>query len=151
MSIASIPRVVGIIGVFLLAVGIIATGYLATGGVGAYLASSSAGAVMGIGASFVSLLSDYVLRKYFRKKLLLALTLKNVGVSLGLVLIPSITNLLLQEVKLKSGLQLMTIVLIPTALGTLTFRVPSSQRSSPYRFVSNNGDFRSKSVDYMKI
>ncbi|XP_053977324.1 monocarboxylate transporter 3-like isoform X1 [Hylaeus volcanicus] len=130
---ASVPRLIGIIGVFLLAVGIIATGYLATGGVGAYLASSSAGAVMGVGASFVMLLSEYVLRKNFRKKLPLALTLKNIGASFGLVLIPTVTNVLLHEVKLKSGLLLMTIVLMPTALGILMFRLPTPQEiSSPY-------------------
>ncbi|XP_076630785.1 uncharacterized protein LOC143346517 [Colletes latitarsis] len=132
VSMASIPRLVGIIGVILLAVGIIATGYLATGGVGAYLASSSAGAVMGIGASFVTLLSEYILRKNFRKKLLLALTIKNIGASFGLVLIPTFTNLILHETNLKSGLLLVTIVLLPTALGTLTFRLPSPQQSSLY-------------------
>ncbi|KOC60964.1 Monocarboxylate transporter 5 [Habropoda laboriosa] len=132
VNIASIPRLLGITGVILLAVGIIASGYLATGGVGVYLASTSAGAVMGIGASFTMVLSDYILRKYFRKKLLIALTLRNVGASFGLVLIPSITNLLLHEAKLKVGLQLMTTVLLPTVLGTLTFRLPSLQQTSPY-------------------
>lgn len=139
MSMASMPRLVGIIGVILLTVGIIASGYLATGGVGAYLASTSAGAVMGIGASFVILLSDYVLRKYFRKKLLIALTLRNVGTSFGLVLIPSLTNLLLHEARLKTGLQLMTILLLPTAIGVLTLRLPSMERSSPYRFSFKDG------------
>lgn len=132
VNIATVPRLLGITGVILLAVGIIASGYLATGGVGVYLASISAGAVMGIGASFVILLSDHVLRKYFRKKLLIALTLRNVGSSFGLVLIPCITNLLLHEAKLRTGLQLMTTVLLPTALGTLTFRLPSLQQTSPY-------------------
>ncbi|CAK9824397.1 hypothetical protein ANTRET_LOCUS2573 [Anthophora retusa] len=132
VNIATVPRLLGITGVILLAVGIIASGYLATGGVGVYLASTSAGAVMGIGASFVILLSDHVLRKYFRKKLLIALTLRNVGSSFGLVLIPCITNLLLHEAKLRIGLQLMTTVLLPTALGTLTFRLPSLQQTSPY-------------------
>ncbi|KAK9297657.1 hypothetical protein QLX08_008711 [Tetragonisca angustula] len=132
VSMASIPRLVGIIGVFLLIIGIIASGYLATGGVGAYLANSSAGAVMGIGASFVTLLSDYILRKYFRRKLLVALMLRNVAVSFGLLLIPSITNLLLHEAQLRTGLQLITIMLLPTAFGTLTFRLPSSKQTSPY-------------------
>ncbi|CAL7937823.1 unnamed protein product [Xylocopa violacea] len=132
VTMASMPRLVGIIGVILLVIGIMASGYLATGGVGAYMASTSAGAVMGIGASFVILLSDYVLRKYFRKKLFIALTLRNVGASFGLILIPGITNILLHAVKLKTGLQLMTTVLLPTALGTLTFRLPSAQEISPY-------------------
>ncbi|XP_012172793.1 uncharacterized protein LOC105666585 [Bombus terrestris] len=132
VSMAPIPRLVGIIGVLLLMIGIIASGYLATGGVGAYLASTSAGAVMGIGASFIMLLSDYVLRKYFRKKLLIALMLRNVGVSFGLLFIPSITNLLLHEAKLKTGLQLITMVLLPTAFGIMTFRFPPPQQISPY-------------------
>ncbi|XP_076650424.1 uncharacterized protein LOC143357737 [Halictus rubicundus] len=140
VSMASIPRLVGIIGVTLLTVGILATGYLATGGVGAYLASSSAGAVMGIGASFVVLLSDYVLRKNFRKKLLLALTLKNVATSIGLIIIPSITDLLLHNTGLKSGLQLMTMILIPTALGALTFHLPSAQSTSPYSLLLSEED-----------
>ncbi|OAD59221.1 hypothetical protein WN48_09487 [Eufriesea mexicana] len=132
VSIASIPCLVGLTGVIFLVVGIIASGYLATGGVGAYLTSISAGAIMGIGASFVILLSDYILRKYFRKKLLIALMLRNVGSSFGLLLIPSITNLLLHEARLKTGLQLITTMLLPTALGTLTFRLPSIQQTSPY-------------------
>lgn len=136
VSLAPVPSLVGLTGVILLAVGIIATGYLATGGVGAYLASSSAGAVMGIGASFVVLLSDYVLRKYFRKRLLLALTLRNLGTSFGLVLIPTITNLLLYKTELKVSLLLMTMVLLPTVLGILTFRLPSLRRTSPYRLFS---------------
>ncbi|XP_076677190.1 uncharacterized protein LOC143373645 isoform X2 [Andrena cerasifolii] len=132
VSMAPVPSLVGLTGVILLAVGIIATGYLATGGVGAYLASSSAGAVMGIGASFVVLLSDYVLRKYFRKRLLLALTFRNLGTSFGLVLIPTITNLLLYKTELKVSLLLMAMVLLPTVFGILTFRLPSLQRTSPY-------------------
>ncbi|XP_076759528.1 uncharacterized protein LOC143428491 [Xylocopa sonorina] len=132
VTMAPMPRLVGIIGVILLVIGIMASGYLATGGVAAYMASTSAGAVMGIGASFVILLSDYVLKKYFRKKLLIALTVRNVGTSFGLVLIPIITSILLYIAKLKTGLQLMTTVLLPTALGTLTFRQPSVQEISPY-------------------
>lgn len=135
---ASMPRLIGIIGIILLVIGIIASGYLATGGVGAYLASTSAGAVMGIGASFIILLSDYVLRKYFRRKLHLAMMLRNIGVSFGLLLIPSITNLLLHEAKLKTGLQLITMILLPTVFGILTFRLPPVQQTSPYRsFVKN--------------
>lgn len=138
VSMASMPRLIGIIGIILLVIGIIASGYLATGGVGAYLASTSAGAVMGIGASFIILLSDYVLRKYFRRKLHLALTLKNIGVSFGLLLIPSITNLLLHEAKLKTGLQLITTILLPTVFGILIFRLPPVQQTSPYRFFVKN-------------
>ncbi|XP_078053170.1 uncharacterized protein LOC144478791 isoform X2 [Augochlora pura] len=140
VGMASIPRLVGLIGVILLTVGIIATGYLATGGVGAYLANSSAGAVMGIGASFVVLLSDYILRKNFRKKLLLALTLKNVAMSVGLILIPNITDLLLSRAGLKSGLLLMTMTMLPTAIGTLTFRLPSSKQTSPYSLLLSEED-----------
>ncbi|KZC13105.1 PREDICTED: uncharacterized protein LOC107191155 [Dufourea novaeangliae] len=140
VNMASTPRLVGIIGVILLAVGIIATGYLATGGVGAYLASSSAGAVMGIGASFVVLLSDYVLRKNFRKKLLLALTLRNIATSVGLILIPNITGLLLHKTDLKTGLLLMTLILVPAVLGTSTFRLPSPQRTLPYSLLLTEED-----------
>lgn len=140
VSMASMPRLIGIIGIILLVIGIIASGYLATGGVGAYLASTSAGAVMGIGASFIILLSDYVLRKYFRRKLHLALTLKNIGVSFGLLLIPSITNLLLHEAKLKTGLQLITTILLPTVFGILTFRLPPVQQTSPYSLLLSTED-----------
>ncbi|XP_076229244.1 uncharacterized protein LOC116431507 isoform X1 [Nomia melanderi] len=140
VSMSSTPRLVGIIGIILLAVGILATGYLATGGVGAYLANSSAGAVMGIGASFVVLLSDYILRKNFRKKLLLALTLKNVATSVGYIVIPNIINLLLHKTNLKVGLQLMTLVLLPTAIGALTFHLPSVQRASPYSLLLSEED-----------
>lgn len=135
MSIASVPCLVGLTGVILLVVGIIASGYLATGGVGAYLTNISAGAIMGIGASFVILLSNHILRKHFRKKLVIALTIRNVGSSFGLVLIPSITYLLLHEARLKTGLQLITTMLLPTAIGTLTFRLPSVQQTSPYRYL----------------
>ncbi|XP_076546966.1 uncharacterized protein LOC117610328 [Osmia lignaria lignaria] len=139
VSMSSIPRLVGVIGVILLAVGTIASAYLATGGVGAYLTSGSAGAVMGIGASFVVLLSDYVLRKYFRKKLLLALTVRNIATSFGLVLVPSITYLLLYKTRLKSGLQLMTLILLPATLGTLTFRLPTQQQT-PYSLLLSTDD-----------
>lgn len=95
---------------------------------------------MGIGASFIILLSDYVLRKYFRRKLHLALTLKNIGVSFGLLLIPSITNLLLHEAKLKTGLQLITTILLPTVFGILTFRLPPVQQTSPYSLLLSTED-----------
>ncbi|XP_012142017.1 uncharacterized protein LOC100875139 [Megachile rotundata] len=130
VSMASIPIMVGIIGVILLVLGAIASVYLTTGGI--FLANASACAVMGIGASFVILLSDHILRKYFRKKLLLALTVRNTAISFGLVLIPSITNLLLQKAKLQSGLQLIAIIFLPTTLGVLTFKLPTQQQTSPY-------------------
>ncbi|KAL6263765.1 hypothetical protein P5V15_003849 [Pogonomyrmex californicus] len=134
-DLASIPRLVGLIGVALLTTGVIASGYLATGGVGAYLAGLSAGAVMGIGASFVIVESETVLRKHFRVKLPLVLTLKNIATSIGFVLIPALTHFLLVETSLKTGLLLMTIAFVPTALGTLILRFPAPQRASPYRLL----------------
>ncbi|XP_020288408.1 uncharacterized protein LOC109857000 [Pseudomyrmex gracilis] len=134
-DLASIPRLVGLIGVTLLTTGVIASGYLATGGVGAYLASVSAGAVMGIGASFVIVESETVLRKHFRVRLPLVLMMKNVAASIGFTLVPSLTHYLLAETGVKTGLLMMTIVFIPTALGTLTLRSPILQRASPYRLL----------------
>ncbi|RLU20595.1 hypothetical protein DMN91_007208 [Ooceraea biroi] len=127
------PRLVGLIGVVLLSTGVIASGYLATGGVGAYLASLSAGAVMGIGASFVIVASESVLRKHFRVRLPLVLTLKNIAASVGFTIVPALTHFLLAATGLKTGLLLMTVAFIPTALGTLTLRSPPPQRASPYR------------------
>lgn len=132
-DLASIPRLVGLIGVALLSSGVVASGYLATGGVGAYLASLSAGAVMGIGASFVIVQSEIVLRKYFRVKLPLALTLKSIAASFGFTFIPALTYFLLQQTGPKTGFLLMTIVFIPTALGTLILRLPPPQQAPPYR------------------
>jgi len=132
-DLASIPRLVGLIGVTFLTTGVIASGYLATGGVGAYLAGLSAGAVMGIGASFVIVESETVLRRHFRVRLPLALTLKNIATSVGFTLVPALTHFLLTETGLKAGLLLMTIAFIPTAIGTLTLRFPTPQRASPYR------------------
>jgi len=132
-DLASIPRLVGIIGVVLLTTGVIASGYLATGGVGAYLAGLSAGAVMGIGASFVIVESETVLRKHFRVRLPLVLMLKNIAMSIGFTLVPALTQFLLAKTDLKTGLLLMTIIFIPTALGTLILRFPTPQRASPYR------------------
>ncbi|XP_014481683.1 PREDICTED: uncharacterized protein LOC106748034 [Dinoponera quadriceps] len=134
-DLASIPRLVGLIGVALLSTGIIASGYLATGGVGAYLASLSAGAVMGIGASFVIVLSETLVRKHFRVRLPLALALKNIAASFGYTFVPALTHFLLRETGLKTGLLLMTAALIPTAMGTLTLRLPAPQRASPYRLL----------------
>ncbi|XP_011151808.1 uncharacterized protein LOC105190659 [Harpegnathos saltator] len=134
-ELASIPRLVGLIGVGLLSTGIIASGYLATGGVGAYLASLSAGAVMGIGASFVIVQSETLLRKHFRVRLPLVLALKNIAASFGYTLVPALTHFLLEETDLKAGLLLMTTALIPTAMGTLALRSPAPQRASPYRLL----------------
>lgn len=132
-DLAPIPRLVGLIGVVLLFTGIIASGYLATGGAGAYLASISAGAVMGIGASFVIVESETVLRKHFRVRLPLVLMLRNIATSIGFTIVPALTNFVLVETGLKNGILLMTIVFILTALGTLTLRSPPPQQASPYR------------------
>jgi len=132
-DLASVPRLIGLIGVILLSTGVIASGYLATGGVGAYLASLSAGAVMGIGASFVIVESETTLRKHFRLKLPLVLMLKNIATSIGLTIVPGLMYFLLMETNLKTGLLLMTVAFVPTALGTLTLRSPPVQRAPPYR------------------
>ncbi|KAL0115638.1 hypothetical protein PUN28_010861 [Cardiocondyla obscurior] len=139
-NLASIPRLVGLIGVALLTTGVIASGYLATGGVGAYLAGLSAGAVMGIGASFVIIESEIVLRKHFKVRLPLALTLKNIAMSVGFVLIPAVTHYVLENINLETGLLLMTLVFVPTAVGTLTLSVPAPQRASPYRLLLADED-----------
>ncbi|XP_012061652.1 PREDICTED: uncharacterized protein LOC105624920 [Atta cephalotes] len=139
-DLASIPRLVGIIGVALLTTGVIASGYLATGGMGAYLAGLSAGAVMGIGASFVIVESETVLRKHFRVRLPLVLMLKNIAMSIGFTLVPALTQFLLAKTDLKTGLLLMTITFIPTALGTLILRFPTPQRASPYRLLLTDED-----------
>ncbi|XP_044011960.1 uncharacterized protein LOC122854970 isoform X7 [Aphidius gifuensis] len=52
VNLATIPSLVGLIGVFLLTIGVLASGYLTTGGQAVYLASVSAGAIMGIGFIF---------------------------------------------------------------------------------------------------
>lgn len=88
---------------------------------------------MGIGASFVIVESETVLRKHFREKLALVLTLKNIAASVGFTLVPALTHFLLVKTGLKLGLLLMSIVFLPTALGTLTLRSPAPQRASPYR------------------
>lgn len=139
-ELASIPRLVGLIGVALLTIGVIASGYLATGGVGAYLAGLSAGAVMGIGASFVIVESETVLRRHFKMRLPLALMLKNIATSVGFTLVPALTHFLLADTGLKDGLLLMTIAFVPTALGTLALRFPTPQRASPYRLLLSDED-----------
>lgn len=99
------------------------------------MASLSAGAVMGVGASFVIVESETVLRKHFREKLALVLTLKNIAASVGFTLVPALTHFLLAQTGLRLGLLLTTITFVPTALGTLTLRSPTPQRASPYRQV----------------
>ncbi|XP_044011958.1 uncharacterized protein LOC122854970 isoform X5 [Aphidius gifuensis] len=61
VNLATIPSLVGLIGVFLLTIGVLASGYLTTGGQAVYLASVSAGAIMGIGFIF-ALLSRFDLQ-----------------------------------------------------------------------------------------
>lgn len=138
VDLSSIPSLVGLIGVILVSIGVLASGYLATGGVGAYLASVSAGAVMGIGASFVAIQSLECLRKYFRIKLLIAFTLKNIAFSLGYIIVPSLTHSLLTQVNFKIALLLITIIFIPTTFGVILLRRPLSQESSQYNLLLPN-------------
>lgn len=141
VSLASVPRLVGLVGVSLLSIGVLASGYLATGGVGAYLASLSAGAVMGIGTSFVLVQSENVLRRHFRTRLRLALTLRSLALSAGLVLAPGFALALLSESGLQTGLLLMACIFTPTALGTMALRSPKLQsRSSPYTLLLSEED-----------
>jgi len=132
MNLASIPQLIGLIGVALLTTGIIASGYLIIGEVSAYLTGLSVG-VMGIGASFVVIESEIMLRKHFRARLRLALTLKNIATSIGFTFVPVLTHFLLAETDLKTGFLLMTIIFIPTAIGTLILCFPALQQASTYR------------------
>jgi len=132
MNLASIPQLIGLIGVALLTMGIIASGYLIIGEVSAYLTGLSVG-VMGIGASFVVIESEIMLRKHFRVRLRLALTLKNIATSIGFTFVPVLTHFLLAETDLKTGFLLMTIIFIPTAIGTLILCFPALLQASPYR------------------
>ncbi|KAK2585822.1 hypothetical protein KPH14_010418 [Odynerus spinipes] len=135
VDLSSVPRLIGLIGVALISIGVLASGYLATGGVGAYLASLSAGAVMGIGASFVMIQSQECLQKYFRIKLLVALTLRNIAFSLGYIIVPNLTHLLLTQVSLKIALLLITIIFIPTVLGVALLRRPLPTETSRYNLL----------------
>ncbi|XP_043268780.1 monocarboxylate transporter 5-like [Venturia canescens] len=141
VKLASVPRLIGLVGVSLLSVGVLASGYLASGGVGAYLAGMSAGAVMGIGASFVLVQSENVLRRHFRTRLRLALTLRSLALSAGLVLAPGFALALLSESGLHMGLLMMACVFTPTALGTMALRSPNLRScSSPYSLLLSEED-----------
>ena len=141
MSLAGVPRLIGLVGVSLLAIGVLASGYLASGGVAAYLASLSAGAVMGIGTSFVLVQSENILRRHFRMKLRLALTLQSLALSAGLILAPGFALALLSKSGLQTGLLLMACVFTPTALGTMALRTPKLRSpSSPYSLLLSEED-----------
>lgn len=140
MSLASVPRVVGLIGAGLLSIGILASGYLSTGGVGAYLARLSAGAVMGIGASLILLQSENLLRRHFRTRLALVLALKRVAFSLGIICVPGYAYILLTRNGLQSGLLLFATLLIPAILGVCTFDAPVLRRSTPYSLLVSEED-----------
>ncbi|XP_015597589.1 uncharacterized protein LOC107268886 [Cephus cinctus] len=140
VSLASVPRLVALIGVMLLSIGVLASGYLATGGVGAYLARLSAGAVMGIGASIIIIQSENMLRRHFRTRLRLVLTLKNIAFALGQILAPGYAFLLLSKAGLQTGLFLMAIIFIPTALGAATFAPPALQYAAPYTLLLGEED-----------
>ena len=124
MNLASVPRVISFIGIALLSIGVLASGYLATGGVGAFLASSSAGAIMGIGASFVMVQSEKVLRQHFRTKLQLATTMLNVAFSIGLIVAPLVALALFTRLGIQAGLMAMVVLFLPTAIVTTILRSP---------------------------
>ncbi|XP_044011955.1 uncharacterized protein LOC122854970 isoform X3 [Aphidius gifuensis] len=130
VNLATIPSLVGLIGVFLLTIGVLASGYLTTGGQAVYLASVSAGAIMGIGGSFLLVQTDSVLQKNFRNHLPLALTFKEVSTSLGFIFAPGFIFALLSRFDLQIGLLLMSCIFIPTALGTLVLRYPTIKSST---------------------
>ncbi|XP_011304709.1 uncharacterized protein [Fopius arisanus] len=141
VHLAGVPRLVGFIGVCLLSIGVLASGYLATGGVGAYLASSSAGAVMGIGGSFILVQTDTLLRRNFPSRLRLALTLKEVASSLGFVFAPGFGLALFSTSSLQMGLLLMACCFIPAAMGTLALRSPIIRsRTNPYTLLISDED-----------
>lgn len=149
VDLSSVPRIIGLIGIALISIGVLASGYLATGGVGAYLASLSAGAVMGIGASFVLIQSQECLQKYFRIKLSIALTVRNIALSLGYIIVPSLTHFLLVQVHLKIALLLITIIFIPTILGVALLRQPISPKPSHYNLLLTTEDESEVSTKYL--
>ncbi|XP_034948964.1 uncharacterized protein [Chelonus insularis] len=131
VNLASAPRIIGLIGVGLLSVGVLASGYLATGGVGAYLASSSAGAVMGIGGSLILIQTDVVLRKNFRSHLQKVLICKEISTCLGYILAPIfIFFILSSNFSLHVASLLMASIFIPTALGILFYHYPTVKPST---------------------
>lgn len=140
VSLASVPRIVGLIGVALLSIGVLASGYLSTGGVGAYLARLSAGAVMGIGASLVLLQSENLLRRHFRTRLALVLVIKRTALSVGITFVPGYAYILLTYAGLQTGLLLFATVLLPAILGACTFDAPILQRSTPYTLLLSEED-----------
>nr|XP_050846162.1 monocarboxylate transporter 5-like isoform X1 [Vespula vulgaris] len=149
VDLSSVPRIIGLIGIALISIGVLASGYLATGGVGAYLASLSAGAVMGIGASFVLIQSQECLQKYFRIKLSVAFTIRNIALSLGYIIVPSLTHFLLMQVHLKIALLLITIIFIPTILGVALLRQPMSPKPSRYNLLLTTEDDSEVSAKYL--
>ncbi|XP_063993263.1 uncharacterized protein LOC135170960 [Diachasmimorpha longicaudata] len=141
VHLAAAPRLIGFIGVCLLSIGVLASGYLATGGVGAYLASSSAGAVMGIGGSFILVQTESLLRRNFRSRLRLALTLKEVATSLGFVFAPVFAPAFCSRSNPQIGLFMIACSFIPAAVGTLAFRTPIvHSRTSPYTLLISDED-----------
>ncbi|KAK0163288.1 hypothetical protein PV327_006986 [Microctonus hyperodae] len=139
INLASVPRIIGLIGVCLLSIGVLASGYLATGGVGAYLANLSAGAVMGIGGSFILNQTEAVVRRSFRTRLRFVLMLKEIAVSLGFIFAPGFVYALLSQSNLHFGLLLMALFFIPTAVGVLFLRY-SVLVSRPYTLLISEED-----------
>lgn len=128
-----------LIGIALLSIGILASGYLATGGVGAYLASLSAGAIMGIGVSFVMIQSEKILQKHFRIKLPLASTLINIAFTTGLVLAPLVALALFTKFGIQAGLMAMVLFFFPTLIAVGFLKSPGDKfvfNSFTFSFIS---------------
>ncbi|XP_033219388.1 uncharacterized protein LOC117174403 [Belonocnema kinseyi] len=143
VNLASVPRVMTLIGIALLSTGVLASGYLATGGVGAYLANFSAGAIMGIGASFVMIQSEKVLRQHFRMKLPFARILMNLAFSTGIVFAPLVALALFTRLGIQGGLMAMVVLFLPTAIVTTILRSPGKEISSPYTLLFNEDEAES--------
>lgn len=126
MSLASVPRLIALIGIALLSIGILASGYLATGGVGAYLASLSAGAIMGIGASFIMIQSEKILQKHFRIKLPIASTFINIAFTTGLIIAPLVALALFTRLGIQAGLMAMVLFFFPTLIAIGFLKVPGN-------------------------
>ncbi|XP_012265147.2 uncharacterized protein LOC105691323 [Athalia rosae] len=136
----SVPRAVGLIGVFLLIVGVLASGYLTTEGIGSLILRLSAGGVMGIGASLVIMQSENLLRRHFRTRLALVLTMKHIANSLGITIVPAYAYMLLENAGLRTGTLLFATVLVPGILGACTFDAPVLKRTMPYSLLISEED-----------
>lgn len=137
LKLAAVPQLISLIGVTLLTIGLIASSYLASGGVAAYLASLSAGVVMGIGASLAILQCEHCLREFYVYRPSLASAFRTVAYGSGLLIAPVFSQVILESNTYPSGLMRLSTILVPAALGTLLLRSTRrrSPTSSPYRLL----------------